>query len=47
MAVLNALDKESDWFQLTKGDNIFAYTADEGAENLQFKIENRIIYEGV
>ena len=45
--ILNALDKESDWFQLTKGDNIFAYTADEGAENLQFKIENRIIYEGV
>ncbi len=45
--ILNALDKESDWFQLTKGDNIFAYTADEGTENLQFKIENRIIYEGV
>lgn len=45
--ILNALDKDSDWFQLTKGDNIFAYTAEYGAENLQFTIENQIIYEGV
>lgn len=45
--ILNALDKKSDWFQLTKGDNIFAYTAEYGSENLQFKIENQIIYEGV
>lgn len=45
--ILNALDKMSDWFQLTKGDNIFAYTAEYGSENLQFKIENQIIYEGV
>lgn len=45
--ILNALDKDSDWFQLTKGDNIFAYTAEYGSENLQFKVENRIIYEGV
>lgn len=45
--ILNALDKYSDWFQLVKGDNIFAYTADTGAENLQFKVENRVVYEGV
>ena len=45
--ILNALDKDSEWFQLTKGDNIFAYTAEEGATNLQFKIENRTLYEGV
>lgn len=45
--ILNCLDKASDWFQLAKGDNIFAYTAEEGSSNLQFKIENRIIYEGV
>lgn len=45
--ILNALDKTSDWFQLAKGDNIFAYTATSGATNLQFKIENKLIYEGV
>ena len=45
--ILNALDKDSEWFQITKGDNIFAYTAEEGATNLQFKIENRTLYEGV
>lgn len=45
--ILNCLDKTSNWFQLTKGDNLFAYTADTGVTNLQFRIENRIIYEGV
>lgn len=45
--ILNALDKKSDWFRLTKGENIFAYTADFGWENLQFQIENQVIYEGV
>lgn len=47
MNILNALDKNSDWFRLTKGENIFAYTAEYGSENLQFIIENRVIYEGV
>lgn len=45
--ILNCLDKNSDWFQLVKGDNIFAYTVEKGRANLQFKIENRVIYEGV
>lgn len=45
--ILNCLDKDTAWFQLVKGDNIFAYTAEYGGANLQFKIENRVIYEGV
>ena len=45
--ILNCLDKNPNWFSLTKGDNIFAYTAESGESNLQFKIENEIIYEGV
>ena len=45
--ILNCLGKDADWFQLVKGDNIFAYVAEDGSSNLQFKIENRIIYEGV
>lgn len=45
--ILNCVSRDSDWFNLTKGDNIFAYSAIEGSEYLQFKIENRIVYEGV
>lgn len=45
--ILNSLSRDSDWFQLAKGDNIFAFEATSGASNLQFKIENQIIYEGL
>ncbi|MEG1523829.1 MAG: phage tail family protein [Clostridia bacterium] len=45
--ILNCLDKASKWFSLTKGDNIFAFTATIGTENLQFWITNDTIYEGV
>lgn len=45
--ILNCMDKNTDWFQLSKGDNIFVYTAETGTSNLQFKIENRLVYEGV
>ena len=45
--ILNCLTRDSKWFQLTKGDNVFAYVAEEGSTDLQFKIENRVAYEGV
>lgn len=45
--ILNCLDKNADWFILSKGDNIFAFTAESGITNLQFRIENKVIYEGV
>jgi hypothetical protein len=45
--ILNCLDRNSDWPQLVKGDNIFAYTADYGVSVMQFKIRNQILYEGV
>lgn len=45
--ILNCLGKNIDWFQLSKGDNVFAYTAEEGASNLQFKVISNIVYEGV
>ena len=45
--ILNALEKPIKWFQLSKGDNTFAYTASAGLTNLQFRIENKVIYEGV
>lgn len=45
--ILSCIDKTSDWFRLVKGDNIFAYAAEVGTSNLQFKIENQTVYEGV
>lgn len=45
--ILNCLDRNPDWFSLAKGDNVFAYTAESGGNNLQFKINHQIIYEGV
>lgn len=45
--IMNCLDKNTDWFTLAKGDNIFAFTADSGVTNLQFRVENKVIYEGV
>lgn len=45
--ILNCLGKNSDWFRLVKGDNVFAFTAETGITNLQFRIENLIVYEGV
>lgn len=45
--ILNALGRDTDWFQLSKGDNRFAYTCDHGAEYLEFKIEFKTLYEGI
>ena len=45
--ILNCLDRESSWFQLVNGDNSFYYIADSGVDNLQFRIESKVAYEGV
>jgi len=45
--ILNALNRDAYWFQLSKGDNIFAYTAEYGLSWIDFRIENRIVYAGV
>lgn len=45
--VLNMLDKKSSWIQLTKGDNVFAYSAGESLNNLEFNIEYNSLYEGI
>lgn len=45
--VLNCLSRNADWFQLTKGDNIFAYVAEYGSTNLQFRISYNVLYGGV
>lgn len=45
--IINVLDKPISWFQLAKGENIFVYTADVGLSNLEIRIENKVVYEGV
>ena len=45
--IINCLSKGANWFQLSKGDNTFAYVADSGAANLQFKIAYNVLYDGV
>lgn len=46
--ILNAIDPRNDeWFSLTKGDNILAYTADEGSDYLMFVVNHTTLYEGI
>ena len=45
--VLNALDRDSAWLKLAVGENIIAFTADEGNYNLQFEVYNDILFEGI
>ena len=46
--ILNSVNRNSAWFKLLKGDNVFAYsTSNEMEEDLNFVIENEILYEGL
>lgn len=45
--ILNAVDRPIHWFTLKKGENTFAYGCEEGVSNVQLKIQNKILYEGV
>jgi len=45
--ILNALGKDITWLYLTKGDNIFAFSAEAGSSNLEILIQGKVIYEGV
>lgn len=45
--IISALNKDADWFQLTNGDNIFAFTADVGDHDIVMEFEYRVAYGGV
>lgn len=45
--ILNALDKNTTWLQLRKGDNVFAFSATSGAIDLFLEIKSRTMYEGL
>ena len=51
--ILNCLAKGTKWFTLSKGENVFYFTADldgepgKGTKNVRLYIKNKIIYDGV
>lgn len=45
--IINCLDRDATWMFLRKGDNIFAFDAEEGGGNLYFRIINQVIYQGI
>lgn len=45
--IINALNRDADWFQLEQGNNQMGYMATNGYLDLDFRIETRPAYEGV
>lgn len=45
--ILNCLGRNLTWFQLSQGENKFAYTTSEGSSNLQLTIEVQNLFQGV
>ena len=46
--IINAVNRQSAWFLLRKGENVFVYSAENDTENyVYFTIENEIAYEGI
>lgn len=45
--VLNSLGRKSNWFKLSRGDNAFAYRAEEGMANLRLDVSHTVLYEGI
>ena len=45
--IFNCISRDSDWFSLVRGDNMFLYKSETGSEKLRFEIINRTAYVGV
>lgn len=45
--IIGALDRGSDWFQLTPGSNVFGFSAEEGEENMIMMFNYKIAYGGI
>lgn len=45
--IINCLDRDATWLFLRKGDNVFAFDAEEGSSNLYFRIINQVLYQGI
>lgn len=45
--ILSAIDKNSDWLQLTKGNNIFAFMSDYGYEHVSINVTYQDMFAGI
>lgn len=45
--IINALGKQRDWFELSRGDNAFAYSATEGLYDMVITVKHRVSYKGL
>lgn len=45
--IISCINKDADWFQLTTGDNTFAFVADAGDDNLIVTFKYRNAYGGI
>lgn len=45
--IIAAVDRNSDWIQLTKGSNIFAFASDYGVENITMDLTWKNAYGGI
>ena len=45
--ILNALDKNADWFKIHPGDNTFSYTMTKGELDVVFMITAQVLLQGV
>lgn len=45
--IINCINRDADWFQLSKGDNLLAYSATSGLDNLLVRVDHLVAYEGV
>ena len=46
-SILPTISRTGQWLHLVNGDNVFAYSAEEGAENITIDIEGYLLFEGV
>lgn len=44
---ISIIDKNADWFQLTKGNNVFAFASDAGVEDVSISLSWRDAYAGI
>lgn len=45
--ILNCIGKNTNWMQIKKGDNVFAFSATSGQENAAVNVSASTIYEGM
>lgn len=45
--IISAIERDADWFQLSAGDNIFAFSADSGEKDLVMTFNYRNAYGGI